>query len=103
MFDVIRKPLITKNTSTPKKPPSKPLKPAWKNITGNTAIALSPFISFLNCKTPYSTNYNIGKAFYTNNKARQGKARQGKARQGKAIIIFQMQESKKPPIKSGFS
>ena len=44
---VIRNPEITKNTSTPTKPPENPGRSKWKNITGNTAIARSPSISAL--------------------------------------------------------
>ena len=45
--DVIKKPLITKKISTPKKPESNKPNPAWKNITGNMAKALSPSMSAL--------------------------------------------------------
>src|SRR6056297_1091907 len=45
MIVVIRKPEITKKTSTPTKPPAKMSNPAWKKITGSTATARSPSIS----------------------------------------------------------
>jgi hypothetical protein len=44
MFLVIKKPLITKKTSTPTNPPGKPI-PAWNKITPRTAMALSPSTS----------------------------------------------------------
>ena len=47
IIEVIKKPLITKKISTPTKPPLNALKPAWKNITGRSAIARNPSISFL--------------------------------------------------------
>jgi hypothetical protein len=37
----ITKPEITKNTSTPTKPPGM-IPPAWKSITSNIAIARNP-------------------------------------------------------------
>jgi hypothetical protein len=45
MIEVIRKPLITKNTSTPTYPPPNRLNPAWNSMTGSTARARRPSIS----------------------------------------------------------
>ena len=42
-----RNPEMTKKTSTPTNPPENPGTPAWKKITANTAIALSPSMSAL--------------------------------------------------------
>ena len=44
MFPVIRNPEITKNMSTPVKPPGN-ITPAWKSKTPTTAIARNPSIS----------------------------------------------------------
>jgi hypothetical protein len=44
---VIKNPEITKNISTPTKPPLNVSMPAWKRITDRTATPLSPSISFL--------------------------------------------------------
>ncbi len=48
-MDVIKKPEITKKTSTPEKPPGIILALKWNRTTDKTATALKPFISFLNC------------------------------------------------------
>jgi len=50
IIPVIKKPEITKNTSTPAKPPDNKDGLKWNSTTAITAIALSPFISFLNNK-----------------------------------------------------
>ncbi len=42
MIVVIKKPEMTKNTSTPPKPPVTPKPPTWYSKTARTAIALSP-------------------------------------------------------------
>ena len=47
IIEVIKYPLITKNTSTPRKPPLNNSNPAWYNITPITEIALKPSISDL--------------------------------------------------------
>ena len=43
--EVIRKPEMTKNTSTPTKPPVQPGTPAWKANTGTIATARNPSMS----------------------------------------------------------
>lgn len=48
IIDVIKKPDITKNTSTPAKPPGAYCGEKWKTTTDKTAKALRPFISSLN-------------------------------------------------------
>ena len=50
IIEVIKKPEITKNTSTPTNPPWIHSKFIWKRITGITAIALNPSISGLYIK-----------------------------------------------------
>lgn len=45
---VIKKPDMTKNTSTPANPPGIQNSLKWNNTTATTAMALRPFISFLN-------------------------------------------------------
>ncbi|MDO8669883.1 MAG: hypothetical protein Q7O66_00430 [Dehalococcoidia bacterium] len=42
--EVIRKPLITKNASTPRKPPGNQVRSAWYRITTMTASARNPSI-----------------------------------------------------------
>jgi len=44
---VIKKPEITKKTSTPTKPPEKPGTPKWYNTTAATAQARKPLMSGL--------------------------------------------------------
>lgn len=46
-MEVIKKPEMTKKTSTPTKPPENKLNPAWFNMTKNTAMVLRPSISLL--------------------------------------------------------
>ena len=47
--DVIKYPEITKNTSTPTKPPPNPGTPKWNNNTATTATARSPSMSLRCC------------------------------------------------------
>jgi hypothetical protein len=47
MIEVIRKPGITKKTSTPTNPPGKKRAPAWYRTTGTIAKQRSPSISGL--------------------------------------------------------
>ncbi len=51
---VIKYPEMTKKISTPMKPPSQPIQPAWKKTTGSTATARRPSISGRYCKIPVS-------------------------------------------------
>jgi hypothetical protein len=61
---VMRKPEMTKNTSTPTNPPDMNGRPAWNPRTASTATARSPWMSPLNrCRAPDEPDVPVARRF----------------------------------------